>query len=181
MIRAVLILWLAAAPALAEGTKQRTLIEFEIEDQFREKHTHREFIGKALIVVGSNKGGKDYNEPWAETLRDSLDASGHDVSFLGLADVRGVPFFLKGMIRGKFPKSRDRWALADWKGEFAKAYCFEKDHCNVLVFDPEGNLVHHSWVKEVEPVKLGLVLAAARRVAPLREPKPASAPESESE
>ncbi|MFQ5499032.1 MAG: hypothetical protein ACE5FH_05120 [Candidatus Zixiibacteriota bacterium] len=56
------------------------------------------------------------------------------------ADTRGVPFFLKGMVRGKFPKEEESYILLDWKGKLAKAYDFEEKKCNILVFDVGGSL-----------------------------------------
>jgi hypothetical protein len=164
---ALLVLLLAATSAFAEENKQRRLIEFEIIDQFDDFHSHEDYVDKTLVVVGGNKGSADYNEPWAVIIQDSLEASGHDdVAFLGLADLRGVPWFMKGFVRGKFPEREDRWALMDWKGEFAKAYCFEKNMANIVVFAPDGSLVHHAWAREIETAKLDLILRAIRRVAP---------------
>ena len=66
-----------------------------------------------------------------------------------MADTRGVPFFVKGFVRGKFPKERDRPVLLDWEGRFAKAYDWRPEETNVLVFDEHGTLVHQTHGTEV--------------------------------
>jgi hypothetical protein len=81
------------------------------------------------------------------------------VTVLNVADVRGVPFFLKGMVRGKFPKEPGKWMLLDWKGKFAKAYHCVKDSCNILLFDDDGNLVREFVVAELNEAAMSPVLA----------------------
>jgi len=44
-------------------------------------------------------------------------------------------------VKGKFPKEPEKWALVDWKGEFAKRYGWTKDEANILVFGAAGRLV----------------------------------------
>jgi len=165
-VRCAALLGLLVAAAAPAQDKRFDLIEFDMIDQFDDWHTQADYVGKTLVVVGGNKGSADYNLPWAIAIRDSLEASGVvGVEILGVADLRGVPWFLKGWIRGKFPKPRDQWALMDWNGEFAKAYVFEKNMSNILVFDPSGRLVHHAWGREIEAPKLDLVLRAIRKAA----------------
>jgi hypothetical protein len=41
----------------------------------------------------------------------------------------------------------------DWPGAFPEAYGFEKGACNVLVFSPEGVLVHQAAAKRIDNAK----------------------------
>ena len=67
------------------------------------------------------------------------------------------------MIRGKFPKDRSKWALADWKGRFAKAYGYEDGATNVLVFSPHGLLRVHVTGRDVEPESVQEIVDAVER------------------
>ena len=74
---------------------------------------------------------------------------GQDVRLVSIADVGGVPFFLKGMIRGKMPKEPHNWILMDWGSKFHKAYDCEKDVCNLLYFDAESRLLKRTTVSDL--------------------------------
>lgn len=58
--------------------------------------------------------------------------------------MRGVPLFLKGYVRKKFPRDQEKWVLMDWKGRFAKAYAWTPQESNILIFDRGGALVHRT-------------------------------------
>ncbi|MDH3891647.1 MAG: YtfJ family protein [candidate division Zixibacteria bacterium] len=157
----VILVLLAPIAAIAADS---TLIEFEIKDQFKNKHTHEELQDKVVLIVGHDRGGRKYKAPWAEALYDSLkpEVDSGRIMQVGYADTRGVPFFLKGWARRKVRKEEDTWMLLDWKGVLAKAYEFEKGKCNILVFDTQGVLRHHLAATEVQPVKLNRVIALLR-------------------
>jgi len=122
-----------------------------MEDQFKQVHTDSSFRDTALLVLVANKGGSKYSRKWSPALRDSLVSwqLNDRVNLLGVATMKGVPFFLKGMVKGKLPKEPKDWMLLDWKGEFAKAYECKGDTCHVLIFDTRGWLRHRLTVGEV--------------------------------
>jgi hypothetical protein len=70
------------------------------------------------------------------------------MSLVALADLEGVPFFLKDYVRGKFSQNAGDWALMDWKGLFAESYGFIAGNANVLVFDKEGALLYQAHFSE---------------------------------
>lgn len=138
-------------PDSAEPTDTR-LIQFQIEDQFKQDHTDTEFRGRALILLISDRQGSQFTDEWMSALRDALvsvpEPDGPRI--VEVADVRGVPFFVKGAVRGKFPKDERQWVLLDWKGEFAKAYELEAYKLNILVFDPTGWLQYQVAVTALD-------------------------------
>jgi predicted transcriptional regulator len=75
-----------------------------------------------------------------------------------------VPFFVKGVVRGKFPQNPDQWVLMDWKGVVAKAYDFAPKSANVLVFAPDGALVHHASGREPDEETVSEVVNALRKL-----------------
>ena len=140
---------------------ESSLISFKVKDQFDRVYTDWQFRGSILIIIGSDKDGSKYNEIWTQAIYDSLKAEENfdRVKFLGVADVRGVPFFLKGYVRGKFPKDDEKWVLLDWKRAFAKAYEFEPEMSNVAIFDQRGALAHRAYGQTIDKDKLAVILA----------------------
>jgi len=51
----------------------------------------------------------------------------------------------------------------DWKGVFPKAYEFQKDNSNVLVFGPDGDLLHRAAGQEVVPQEIDTLLGKIRK------------------
>lgn len=144
-----LALVLSPVAVVAQGS---ALIDFEMTDQFDRPYRDSDYRGRILYVIGSDKGGSRFNGAWARAIFEALEqehAAG-DVASFGLADLRGVPFFIKGLVKGKFPQEEEKWVVMDWKGRFSKAYGFEPGSSNILVFAPDGRLVHQAHGREVE-------------------------------
>ena len=127
-----------------------SLMSFEMEDQFRNSHTHADFMGRVLVVIGSDREGASAAENWGKALSRSLkpEKDSGRLNLVGLSNLKGVPFFLKDYVRGKFSQNAGEWALLDWKGLFAGSYGFVAGKANVLVFDKEGVLVYQAHFGE---------------------------------
>lgn len=154
-----------------------TFIAFEMQDQFKQTHVDSSFRGSTLVVLVANKGGSQYSRKWSRALRDSLDVwTWKDrVTVLGVAHLSGVPFFLKGFVKGKLPKDPLDWLLLDWKGQFFKAYELPGDTCNVLLFDTGGSLRQKF---AVGPVSEGMIDSVRYLVDQLLPEAKAAVPES---
>jgi len=141
-----------------------TLIPFRIQDQFDHLHTHMRYGGRPLLVVWVDRAGNDFREAWTDALGDSLstELARYRLRELEVAHVKGVPFFVKGKVKGAFG---DEPVLMDWEGEFAAAYRPVADHVNLLLFDAEGDLTRQWAVTAPDSAILGEVLAAARSLA----------------
>lgn len=157
----VFFLFFSASFARAQET---TLTSFKMKDQFNREYTENYFIGSIIVLIRSDKDGSKYNGLWSRAIRDSLkDEEGFDqIKFVAVADLRGVPFFLKGLVKGKFPKEKEKWALMDWKGHFAKTYQFEKKASNIVILDRNGALVHKTFGRELDQEKLQVILEKLR-------------------
>jgi len=157
MLRLLLLVFLLI-PALAPADCIE-LIEFEIEDQFKEKHKHHELLGTVAVLVWADRSGSDFLDAWGEALDVALE--GHDVQRRALAHVKGVPGWipgLKGKIRGRFSEDPEEWALLDWDGKFAKAYAPTEDTVNVLVFNADGCYLGRVAGDVPEPVLIAALL-----------------------
>lgn len=158
----VFLLLLLTLPAMANADCIE-LIEFEIEDQFKEKHTHEEVLGQVTLFTWADRDGSEYLDDWDQALDEALD--GYDVQRRALAHVKGVPGWipgLKGKIRGHYSKNPEEWALMDWDGKFAKAYSPTENTVNVLVFSADGCLLGRISGDMPEPELISVLLELLR-------------------
>ena len=159
----ILCFLLIPLSSLAQKTK---MIPFELKDQFKTEYTEQSWPDSILISLGSNKAGNIYNHIWAKAIQDSTSIifPKTPIKQIGIANLKGVPFFLKGFIRGKFPDEGDVWILMDWKGQFSRSYHFVADQCNILIFDRKRNLVYQTSVTELNDLKLRAILEVLRKI-----------------
>jgi hypothetical protein len=143
------------------------ILKFSIADQFDSLHTEQDYLGSITIIVGSDKGGSQYNKIWAKAIRDSLaqKAGVTQINVLPVADVSSVPFFSKGFVKSKFPQTRNEWVLLDWKGYFAEAYKFSNDACNIVVIDKNGGMFYETSVRQLEGEKLKTICSKIMELA----------------
>lgn len=135
------------------------LIDFQMKDQFDRNHLAGDYRGKPLMLLGGDRAGNEYRRIWENAITDSLRVTPDQLTALRVADLRGVPFFLKGFVKSKFPQTDPRHhILMDWRGVFAQAYQFEDEHANILIFDSMGRLVHQTAVTELDSAQLRPIL-----------------------
>jgi predicted transcriptional regulator len=153
-----LIATVSPSPCRAQPT---TLIRFEIADQFDRRHADADLRGRLLLVVGADQTGSRYQGPWVDGLRDAVQTltAEDEAQVVEAADLRGVPFFVRGSVKRRFPSDRRSWVLMDWRGVFARAYRFEPKKCNILVFDRSGKLVYRTAVQDLDRAVLAEILA----------------------
>jgi hypothetical protein len=143
---------IALVGTMTAWAQSPTLIQFEMTDQFGRVYRNADYEGRVLYVIGSDAKGSKFSESWSKAIYDALkeEAGIENLAALPLANLKGVPFFLRGTIKKKFPQEQDTWVLMDWKGQFAKAYDFEPRSTNILIFAPDGTLIHQAHGQEIE-------------------------------
>lgn len=149
------------------GISQQTdLISFELKDQYKTYYTENSWPDSVLIILGSDRVGSDFNPIWAKAIYDSTHIILPNLAIkqMGIANLKGVPFFLKGFIRNKFPRENKVWILMDWSGLFSKTYHFVANECNILIFDNNRLLLYQTEVKELDEVKLDEILSILRKL-----------------
>jgi len=131
-------------------SKENGVIPFSIEDQFDNTHTEEKFYGTVTVMIGSARSGSKYSMKWGMELGEKLEKEGlyEQVQFIAHADLRGVPGLLKNFVKNQFPDDEEKWALMDWDGKLAKAFNYNTDASNILLFNRSGELVHHEIGKE---------------------------------
>ena len=152
-IASFLVILLAPLTLLAQSDR---LISFHMEDQFRNEHTEKDFLGEIIILIGSDGGGSKYNGKWGNAIEKAIKESDykHKIHWLPVADVSSAPFFMKGYVRSQFPEEKEKWAICDWDGVFAEEYDFQDDMSNILVFNPDGKLLYQCSGTEVDHRKV---------------------------
>jgi hypothetical protein len=108
--------------------------EFILRDQYDRQYSLESFAGRPLVLLASDKKGEEQNHQWGALIQKKY---GKEVLILGVADVRTVPFFLKGKIRRDFKKDPNS-ILLDWEGRIFTAYRLMKGAPNVVLIDGSG-------------------------------------------
>lgn len=150
-LRVGLLALLLPVSVIAAPLQPPTLIEYEIEDQFEQGHRDGELRDRVAVVIAAGRKGREFATPWGDAVRARLAgplAAGR-VAVLPVADLRGVPGFMKGRVRGRFPEEPERWILMDWDGRFAEAYELDEESVSLLLFGADGALITRMSAREV--------------------------------
>ncbi len=128
------------------------LISFELEDQFGKTLSAEDLEGRPVLVIAADGSASDFTGAWSAALGDVIARLGLEdqVEVLGLADLCGVPSFMRERVRESFSTDPKDAALLDWKGDFAMAYDFEKRYCNLLLFGADGAVAQQAAVRELD-------------------------------
>lgn len=146
--------------------QETTLISFELRDQYKTEYTEKSWQDSVLIFLANNRAGNKFNPIWEKAIYDSTQIilPNLPIKQVGIANLKGLPFFLKGFIRNKMPDDGNIWILMDWKGTFANAYHFVVNKCNILIFDRKRNLVYQNSVTNLNEMKLREILSVLREL-----------------
>jgi hypothetical protein len=141
-------------------SQDSTLVSFKIKDQFNREYTEESWGDSIIVLFGSDKDGIEYNKIWGKAVHDSLKATNgfEKIKFVGLSDLRIVPFFLKELVKTKLPKDKRKRVLLDWQGVFPKTYQFESGACNILIFNSVQKLIHKTAVHQLSQEELKLIV-----------------------
>ena len=134
------------------------LIEFEMEDQFENSYTSNSWNENILIFIAGDRKGSSYNRNWAIAINNEVKKNPQSVKLIGLADLGSVPFFLTGIVKAYFPDDTNEKVLLDWDGLFAETYDFTDDHCNILIFDTNRELIYKTAVTQFDQLKMSAIL-----------------------
>jgi len=108
--------------------------DFSLSDQNGLQYSLAAFAGHPVVLLASDKKGEDQNHQWGELVGKKY---GDRVKIVGVADVRTVPFFLKGKIKNDFKKDNNT-ILLDWDGVVFASYGFAQKVSNIALIDKNG-------------------------------------------
>lgn len=138
LIAMMLFLWVAHASA--ENAINEKATEFILQDQYEKTVILRQYEGRVVVLLGSDKEGSSQNAAWIKVIKDKYSDR---VLVQGIANLSSVPFFLKTKIRNDLRKDGES-ILLDWKGEVFRSYGFVKDVSNIVLIDGRGVIRHRS-------------------------------------
>jgi hypothetical protein len=108
--------------------------DFSLRDQRGNTVTLQSFAGKSVILLASDKEGMAQNPAWRKAIVDRYDKR---IAVIGVADLRKVPFLLKGYIKSDFKKDSASIIL-DWDGAIFTSYGFAEHVANIVLIDGNG-------------------------------------------
>ena len=145
-------------PAMAAAAD--SLVDFQFEDQFGHAYARAAYAERAVVAMVGDRGGSVFctalrrafaTAPFVQTPAGA--------AVLVIADLRGVPSLLHGVVRRSMPKDRGEPVLLDWKGVFGSMYALPKDACLVLTAAPGGRIVGRAVVRDSSSTAVHAVVA----------------------
>jgi hypothetical protein len=112
---------------------------FALDDQYGERHDYTFPRTKAGVLLVADKKGSKLVEGWVVPLHERY-AERIDID--GVADVRGVPVPMRGIVRFFFKRNVERPIMLDWDGTVSNAYACVAETVNVIVVSDEGVIAH---------------------------------------
>lgn len=119
---------------LANGVGQK-LPSFTMEDQYSKEFQSSAYKGKHLLLFIADRAGSKLTPNFTKVLEPKYRGK---ATFIAVANVSSVPFFLKGFIRGKFQENYAYTVLMDWKGLLWEHFSCKDDVTTVVHIDPSG-------------------------------------------
>jgi hypothetical protein len=119
---------------LANGIGQK-IPSFTMEDQYSKEVQSSAFKGKHLLLFIADRAGSKLTPNFTKVLEPKFRGK---ATFIAVANVSSVPFFLKGFIRGKFQENYSYTVLMDWKGVLWEHFSCKDDVTTVVHIDPTG-------------------------------------------
>jgi hypothetical protein len=142
MIPMLLILALAFTAWAGEEAKLGPQIpqRLELSDQYDTKHVVSFPTTNVIFLTIADRKGSEQIAGWITALKARPEMP---VDICGLADVGGVPGFLRGRIRKRFQETILYPVMMDWSGKVCAQFKYVPDQANVFIIDRNGSLVGH--------------------------------------
>jgi len=134
----MIILLFVLSPITTEGSQSAKLNskapDFSLKDQHDKVFNLRSFEGQLVVLIASDKDGEEQSDLWGRKIRERYKDK---ITILGIADLRKVPFFMKGKIKQDFKKNKNS-ILLDWDGVVFSTYGLPKKISNIILIDRKG-------------------------------------------
>ncbi|MFM7158320.1 MAG: TlpA family protein disulfide reductase [Bacteroidota bacterium] len=118
----------------AGGVGQK-LPAFTMEDQNAKEVQSSSLRGKHVLLFLADRAGSKLTPNWTKVLEPKYR---NKATFVAVANVASVPFFLKSFIRGKFQENYSYTVLMDWEGFLWDHFSCKNDVTTVVHIDPQG-------------------------------------------
>lgn len=136
----------SAAPVLSAPPKKLGAIE--LNDQYDAPQKLTFPTTNITVLTIADKKGSEQMDSWITALKAHYAGR---IDLRGLADVRGVPQFLRGGIRKKFQAARRYPVMMDWSGDVCTRLGFQPGVANILIIGTDGTVCGSFAGVAVEP------------------------------
>jgi hypothetical protein len=107
----------------------------ELRDQFEQPHTLEFPARKVTILTIADRKGSEQVDEWIAVLKPKY---ADRASIQGIAQVAGVPSFLRPRIRKRFQENQTYPVMLDWTGDICARLDFKPGVANVLIIARDG-------------------------------------------
>lgn len=127
----------AAHAERSQPANHTRLASFELADQFGRSHRIEFPRSRPLLLLVSDRKGSAEVDDWIPPLKKHW---GTVADIAGIADVHGIPSFLRDRIRTAIRENRKSPVMLDFEGEITRQLDCADRKANVFLFDPSGKL-----------------------------------------
>jgi hypothetical protein len=106
-----------------------------LQDQFDKTHQVTFPTSKPVFVAIADQDAAKPMKLWIEASKQQF---GTNVTYIGVADVRKVPAFLRSFIRKKFKEAYSYPVLLDWSGTLTQAFNAKSGVPNIYLLSRDG-------------------------------------------
>lgn len=114
--------------------------KLELNDQYDNAHVMSFPATNVIFLTIADRKGSEQIGAWITALKARPAAP---VDIRGLADLGGVPGFLRGRIRKQFRETIHYPVMMDWSGKACAKFKYVSDSANIYIIDRNGNLAGH--------------------------------------
>jgi hypothetical protein len=111
---------------------------FSVTDQFDRLFTEEAMVGTPVLFLVASRDGADAARRWSSALAEPARARG--VRIVNVADLKGAPRLLKGVIRRGFPKDTTDRILMDFDGRLGRTLRGERLALVAVLYGADGRL-----------------------------------------
>lgn len=109
----------------------------ELRDQYDAPQRLTFPATNVVVLTIADKKGSEQIDGWVAALKARYAGR---IELRGLAEVGGVPGFLRGKVRKNFQETRPYPVMMDWSGKVCPQFGFQPGLANVLVIARDGNI-----------------------------------------
>jgi len=116
----------------------RALSSVTMTDQFDQKHRLAFPEERPVLITANGRNGQEQITQWLEPLKAEFDGR---VRLVSVADIRGLPSFMRGSMKEKFRKSLAQPVIMDFSGEVVGLLPSDPQNMTLTVLDRAGNVI----------------------------------------
>ncbi len=140
---------MSPAPALepsAPAETPRTLPTVDVDalsrvkmiDQFDQQHSLSFPEERPVLITANGRRGQEQIKQWLDPLKEEF---GDQVRLISVADIRGLPGFLRGSMKEKFRTDLPQPVIMDFSGDVVRLLPSDPANVTLTVLDRSGKVI----------------------------------------